>query len=84
MITANQILKKLQEKIWGNNKSEAEAAGNSIKAHGLTYGEFLDEVGKNTPTVSTASKKEKKPLKIKVVQKKPRAKQKITTQRKTG
>ena len=83
MITANQILKKLQEKVWGKDKPLAEAAGKSILKNELTYGEFLDEVGKNVP------KKEKKPLegKIKATKatvRKPKAKQKITTQRKTG
>lgn len=83
MITANQILKKLQEKVWGKDKALAEAAANSIKKNGMPYSEFL----KGLATVDQKKPETQPEAKLKAKKatvRKPRAKQKVTTQRKTG
>lgn len=60
MITASQILKKLQAMVSGKDNKLAEAAGNSIKnAKGQTYTEYLDWLAKPSPAPKTSKKARK-------------------------
>ena len=80
MITANQILKKLQDKIWGKNTDMAHAAANSILAHGMTYNEFLS--GSVEAAKEQSIKSVKDPYPDAVVPKKPKKrvyKKKVST-----
>jgi hypothetical protein len=65
------VLKKLQDKVWGKDEKMAKAAGNSIVSKGMTYTEYLEGLAEATPpSVETAPKKRKTSTKPRVSKKK--------------